>query len=151
MKISKETLELDKKLCEQASPGPWYWRKEWSFDSMYSHYNGAMGELQPNILDYGMDGAEDIYCPKKENSDFIVRSRTALPEYIDEVEILQKENEELKHAEMGMRCQQREIQSFQKQIQAMKAPLEMLEKYGFNDISNIEEITRLTRIALRNI
>lgn len=53
----------------------WKWEREWEPDKSESHFNGSMGYLTDSnddtVLWFGMDGAEGIYCPNKEQAALI--------------------------------------------------------------------------------
>ena len=53
-----------------ATPGEWKWDHEWKEDGYHS---GAMGCLE-NVLWYGMDGEESIYCPNKYDAELIAHA-----------------------------------------------------------------------------
>lgn len=53
------------------TPGPWKWEREWKEDEYSKYYNGSMGNLEPDILCFGSNGAEGIYCTTKADADLI--------------------------------------------------------------------------------
>jgi len=53
------------------TPKPWKWEREWKEDSMSSIYDGSMGCLEPDVLWFGMDGEEGIYCSLEANAKLI--------------------------------------------------------------------------------
>lgn len=113
--MTDEELEELKKLCDDATPGPWKWKMEWKENG---HYSGSMGELDPGVLWYGMDGEEGIYSPKQADAEFIASAREAIPSLIKALDW-----EDLKHREAYMlyqvaRKQKDQFQDLLKDIDA---------------------------------
>lgn len=102
----KKRIEEIEQRTNAATPGPWKWQCEWKEDGYHS---GAMGELKPNILWYGMDGEENIYCHEKINAEFIAHARTDIPYLISRVRALEKALSEAicklddSHEKLGLR------------------------------------------------
>ena len=63
------------RLAKEATQGEWKWAREWKKDTHDSNYDGSMAGLDPEILWYGMDGEEGIYCPKEADSKWITTAQ----------------------------------------------------------------------------
>ena len=75
--LSTWMREMEQRIGK-ATPEPWKWERPWKPDSSMSVYDGSMGCLEPDVLWFGMDGEEGIYCPNKNDSELIAHSRTDL-------------------------------------------------------------------------
>ena len=67
--------------------GPWKWHREWKEDGIYS---GSVGCLNPDILWYGMDGEESIYCPNQANAELIAKAPEMYKQLASARAIMQK-------------------------------------------------------------
>ena len=67
--------------------GPWKWHREWKEDGIYS---GSVGCLNPDILWYGMDGEESIYCPNQANAELIATAPAMYDQLASARAIMQK-------------------------------------------------------------
>lgn len=63
-------------------PTQWHWQNKWEKDKSDSAYNGAVGclldENDNEVLWYGMDGEERIYCPAEEHAALIAAAPALL-------------------------------------------------------------------------
>lgn len=97
--ISEERESEIRSRCESATPGPWEWDRPWEKDSHHHAYDGGVGCLDSKtdtILWYGGDGEEDIYCPKKENAEFILNARIDIKDLLEALDATRAEVERLK-------------------------------------------------------
>jgi hypothetical protein len=79
--MDKERLEELKKLCEDATPGPW-WQYRHGVDD---YQNGGLCANDTELW-----GGYDGCMPSAADIELMAQSRTALPELIAEVEFLTK-------------------------------------------------------------
>jgi hypothetical protein len=96
--MDKERLEELKKLCEDATPGPWEHRVlQNGVQSFVQAPRNNPGDPY-DIEIMGEDRNVDNYPPSQALADgnFIAASRTALPELIAEVEFLTKVAEQMR-------------------------------------------------------
>lgn len=77
--MNQARLNELKKLCDEATPGPWSISYE---EVCYTHTDGKK---------YSLPSARVNRTMKANNNAFIAASRTALPELISEIEYLQKD------------------------------------------------------------
>ncbi len=82
-------LEETKRICEQATPGPWNHSGPDSIGE-WCVYDGKWMVLEASCHD-GISAEQ-----ANANADFAVHARTALPLAVAEIERLEKENAELK-------------------------------------------------------
>jgi hypothetical protein len=92
--MDKERLEELKKLCEDATPGPW------EVDTNEPFTNDMVGVLSPTAKMYAVlfrdqETEDDAEIVSPSDAALIAASRTALPELIAEVEFLTKVAEQL--------------------------------------------------------
>jgi hypothetical protein len=85
--MDKERLEELKKLCEDATPGPW-WQYRHGVDD---YQNGGLCANDTELW-----GGYDGCMPSSADIELMAQSRTALPELIAEVEFLTKVAEQAK-------------------------------------------------------
>lgn len=70
----------------------WHWEHTWEPDSE-SWYDGSMGQLfcdDETVLWFGYDGAEGIYCSKKDRAEFITKACNAYADNQDTIAELVK-------------------------------------------------------------
>jgi hypothetical protein len=87
--MDKERLEELKKLCEDATPGPW------EVDTNEPFTNDMVGVFSPTAKMYAVlfrdqETEDDAEIVSPSDAALIAASRTALPELIAEVEFLTK-------------------------------------------------------------
>lgn len=82
-----EALKEIKDRVEKATPGPWKWNRGWKPDPSSKTYDGFMGELKPDVLWYGMDGEEGIYCNNKFDSELIAHAPTDITRLLSALEL----------------------------------------------------------------
>ena len=56
------------------TPGPWKWEREWKGYGIYVSGMGCLKSKSANVLWFGMDGAENIYCPNLYDARLIAES-----------------------------------------------------------------------------
>lgn len=78
-----------RELCEKATPGPWEWQYSEKWGT--SVFNDTLGV----ITAYTNERGNPDITIAEEDLEFIAAARTALPELLDEVEMLRKENQEM--------------------------------------------------------
>lgn len=77
--MTEDRLADLERLHQQATPGPWEWRKP---------NRNNLGAIEPFVCSFGVNGTYDGIAgetPTSADADFICESRTALPELIAEV------------------------------------------------------------------
>ena len=89
-RITPERLEELKKLCEDATPGPWWQYRE----GIDSYQNGGLCADVDG--DTELWGGYDGCMPNSEDIEFMAQSRTAIPELIAEVEFMWKVAEQMR-------------------------------------------------------
>jgi hypothetical protein len=99
--MDKKRLEELKKLCEDATPGPWEVKHQPTVGTAI--YYDVSGPSEASGCHRGLGDCNQMSCicysiiedPQKTDADLIAASRTALPELIAEVEFLTKVVEQM--------------------------------------------------------
>jgi hypothetical protein len=93
-KGSRLDLKALRKLCEEATPGPW---------RVVAHEHGTATSLEPNVMWFEDDGGD--LCPTSEDLDFIAAANPAtVLRLLDLVDSLRRDlNEEIRDGQRGAR------------------------------------------------
>lgn len=135
-------LEELKKLCDEATPGPWEWR-ECDGDGPFYVLGGPVTYKSPSVdpnkvLDDGSSSAEysPSITPDSPDAKFIAAARTALPQLISRLERYEealKEIQEFMFDENGFLLSDKEANK--KQVIIARTALEERDPKGWTDMS----------------
>lgn len=143
--MTKQRIQELKKLCEQATPGPW------EFDGAYPGEFNLVTSPGNVVID-----CDEYYAfCKPDDRAFIATARTALPEALDEIERLQTEIKALEIVKSEMHNFRNKWLSLQEEnaklinlVEELKVDLEVEEERAFQermkDLGRIDEFKEET-------
>lgn len=144
--MKTERLQELKKLCDEATPGPWVYSEILASDEP------TLDGVDVAIEDEGVICSMDYEQPRngdwRATAEFIAASRTALPELIAEVERLKHEvalrdYEIMSYCKFGVPAQNKEVDRLRKQLARCKEQRNQFRNSLSNSFNVIPSIKSL--------